>query len=384
MTGWLRRPLRALAHAFKWLLGRLLDRLLLGRRHEERPPEIVGYRGHGNAERVWLGGRLLDGRILPLPRVEGAGAWQNLRNMYRRFRCEPIPGVRIGARLGDAAAEAVTDEDGFFWIALPRPAGGPDAPGPLEAELRLLDPPPEKPAPKAATVRIDVPSAAARAFVSDLDDTVLYTYATEKLRMLRLLLFRAAHQRLPFPGVAAFYDALRSGPTERDVTNPFFYVSSSAWNIYDLLRDFLDLNGLPRGPILLRPFRLSFGSLFRKGRHDHKLDRIEELLAAYPELPFVLIGDSGQRDPELYAHVARRHPERVDAIYLRDVRPTAARHAEVEAIRAELAGRDVHVLLVPDSLAAARDAAERGWLEPRRLAAVEAECARVVVDAAGG
>ena len=84
-------------------------------------------------------------------------------------------------------------------------------------------------------------------------------------------------------------------------------------------------------------------------------------MATYPHLPFILIGDSGQHDPEIYRRVVEDYPNRIRAIYIRDV-SNDARHDEVQTISAELAGRSVPMLLTPDTWAAAADAAERGLI----------------------
>ena len=70
--------------------------------------------------------------------------------------------------------------------------------------------------------------------ISDIDDTIVRTGATSLLMMLRVVLLSNAHTRLPFQGVAAFYGALARGASGQD-SNPLFYVSSSPWNLYDVL-----------------------------------------------------------------------------------------------------------------------------------------------------
>jgi len=165
---------------------------------------------------------------------------------------------------------------------------------------------------------------------------------------------------------AAFYDALQRGP-EGQAYNPIFYVSSSPWNIYDLLEDFLDVHGVPAGPLFLKDWSLTV-----LGKHrDHKLGIIRRLLATYPELPFVLIGDSGEEDPEIYSQAVREHPGRIRAIYIRDV-TTAARDAEVRAIAEEVRGLGVEMVLAPDTAVAAEHAASIGLIAPDSVPEIRA------------
>jgi phosphatidate phosphatase APP1 len=221
-----------------------------------------------------------------------------------------------------------------------------------------------------ATGKVLVPPIDARiGVISDMDDTVLKTHATNLWRMAKLTFLNNARTRLPFEGVGAFYRALHRGPTG-DGQNPIFYVSSSAWNIYDLLVDFLDLNEIPAGPLLLRDLGLGKGQQQLFG-HEHKLQKIERILGTYPELPFVLIGDSGQDDPTIYRQVVLDFPGRIAAVYIRDIVPN--HRQSVETIAEEIKAHGVDLLLVETTVVAAAHAAEKGWISPNDLPDIRKE-----------
>src|SRR5690606_30277301 len=97
------------------------------------------------------------------------------------------------------------------------------------------------------------PSDSRFGIISDMDDTVIRSHVTEFWKVARLTMLHNARTRKPFEGVAAFYRALQAGG-DGTRHNPIFYVSSSAWNLYDLFRVFLEHNQLPSGPILLRDY----------------------------------------------------------------------------------------------------------------------------------
>ena len=198
--------------------------------------------------------------------------------------------------------------------------------------------------------------------ISDLDDTVLKSDVTSLPQMLGTVLTGNARTRLPFPGVSALYRAL---VREKAGTNPIFYVSSSPWNFYDLLWTFLKYRRLPLGPLFLRDWG---AELFSGGSH-HKHTIIERLMKTYPALPFVLIGDSGEQDPEIYAEVVRRNPGRVLAVYIRRV-TGAARDEGVQQLRAEVQKAGVELVLTRDSLAAAFHAMAMGLISPSELRSV--------------
>jgi phosphatidate phosphatase APP1 len=208
--------------------------------------------------------------------------------------------------------------------------------------------------------------------ITDVDDTILKTDATSLIKMARLTFFNNARTRLPFEGVAAFYRALQSGP-DSSLFNPIFYVSSSPWNLYDLLVDFCIVQGIPKGPFLLRDLGISQDQFFTSSHLQHKLEQIRLILNTCEHLPFILIGDSGQHDPEIYLEVIKEFPGRIRAVYIRDVSVKALRDASVNAIAAEAKALGVDMLLVPDTVAAAKHAAVHGFIDPEILPDIRAE-----------
>jgi phosphatidate phosphatase APP1 len=183
------------------------------------------------------------------------------------------------------------------------------------------------------------------------------------------VLLENALTRLPFPGVAAFYRALERGATGADA-NPIFYVSSSPWNLYDVIDGFLEAQRIPTGPLLLRDW--DFGRL--TNRHaGHKGTAIREIFDTYPELPFVLVGDSGQEDPEIYTRLVREHPGRVKAVYIRNVTPNVERTERIQALAREVAAAGSTLVLADDTLTVAKHAAMHGWIASDALAEVGGE-----------
>jgi phosphatidate phosphatase APP1 len=323
-------------------------------RRARRHVELHAFRGYGTPTRLRLRGRVLRSAGLVRSRL-GDSVLDNLRNAFRRFESDEVPGALVTARAAlGGEARTRTDEEGYFEfvLELPRPLADPRVWEPVE--LQLLEPAgPGGPA--RATGQVLVPRDPQYAVISDLDDTVLRSNATSLWQMARLTLLHNAHTRLPFEGVAGFYQALQRG-RDGEAYNPVFYVSNSPWNLYDLLEDFLDLQGIPRGPLLLRDWSLRT----LKAGEGHKLAAIEALLEAYPGLPVVLVGDCGERDPEIYRQVVLRHPGRVLAVYVRDVAPE--RHDAVGSIAAELTGHGVDLVFSPDTEAARRHALDRGLI----------------------
>src|SRR5688500_1205608 len=177
--------------------------------------------------------------------------------------------------------------------------------------------------------------------------------------MARTTFFHNEHGRMPFAGVTEFYNSLQLGRNGKR-NNPFFYVSSSPWNLYDLLVDFLDLNDIPSGPLLLRDFGLDRDK--ESANHmGHKFKEISNILTTYPHLRFVLIGDSGQDDPKIYREVVAKFPGRILAIYIRDVQ-LADREKIASDIARDLIHDKVEMVVVDNTVEAAKHAEKIGLI----------------------
>jgi phosphatidate phosphatase APP1 len=294
------------------LVAQVERRLELRRaRSDDGPPahfRIEPYLGHAGSETVVVRGRVLDNPP-PAPAELGESVGAAVRRTVRLFRTVELPGAALRVSVGDASADVVSDDDGYFRAEMPATPG---LSSPWSEGLVQLVAPYRghtEPHPTRVEVRVPGPDAA-YGVLSDVDDTVLETGVERVGRMLVRTFTGSALTRTPFPGAAQLYRDLAAGGA-----NPFFYVSSSPWNLHPFLVDFLTHRDFPLGPVLLRDL---LGTP-RAGR-EQKHGRIREVLRAHPQLPFVLIGDSGERDPEIYADIVAEFPGRVRAVYIREVR----------------------------------------------------------------
>jgi phosphatidate phosphatase APP1 len=341
----------------------------------------VGYGrvGGGGPDAFRLHGRVLDDKRTD--READLSRLDSVLLTLRRFESDEIPGARVRLEDGSVTREAETDDDGYFWFEFaPDPAPDPDEPW-HDVALTLLAPVDGEPA--TATGRVRVPSPGAEfAVVSDVDDTVLRTGATDKLQFARTVLLNNATTRRVFPGVGAFYRALVSGP-DAEGYNPIFYVSSSPNNLRHQFTGTFRHRGLPDGPLFLKDFGIDSGKFIKSGHAGHKLEQIKTLLDFYPRLPFVLVGDSGQEDPEIYQEAVRRHPGRIRAVFVRDV-TDPKRDREVHHIARDVEARGVPMRLVESTDEAAAAAAELGLVSDAAVGEVrEAAAEEEAAEAAG-
>jgi phosphatidate phosphatase APP1 len=335
------------------------------------PYEIVPYRGHGTSTRLYVHGRVLEGQTVT-PAAEVDSTWRNLLDTWKRLEADPLPHARVRARVGAVEHEIVADDEGFFatWLTLSAPLPADRLWHPVE--LELLGPlRPQDVGVRATALCLVPPPGAAYAVISDLDDTVIQSHVTNFLRAARTLLLDNARTRLPFPGVAAFYQALHAGTG--GVQNPIYYVSSSPWNLYSLLTEFLDLQGIPIGPLMLRDWDIDRRMIARDRHHSHKGELIREIIALNPTLSFILIGDSGQQDPEIYQSIVEEFPDRIHAIYIRNIERDPLRIAAVMALAEKVRAARSSLVLADDTLAAARHAVEHGWIPASALPAIGEE-----------
>ncbi|MES2920549.1 MAG: phosphatase domain-containing protein [Verrucomicrobiota bacterium] len=343
-------------------------RAISDRLDRNSPAHIAAYCGYADQSGTHLTGRVLSKAPGGGP-MDHDSAWDNLANTWRRWESDEVPGVEVTVQFGGHEITVVSDEEGYYEATLPAPAGDgglwASAGARMTVEERQI----------SATHPVLTPlSAAAFGIISDLDDTVIHTGITSMLLAAKLTFLENAKTRKPLDGVAELYAAFQKGTVGQPV-NPIFYVSSSPWNLHDLLWDFIELNEIPRGPILLRDFGLDRTKFVKEKGHGHKLRKALALLDGYPQLPFVLSGDSGQEDPTIYAELCRLRPGRVLAIYIRDVDPGVDSPLDAKVREAvEIAARHgVPMVLAPDSRAMSEHASQIGLIPAAAVPEVIAE-----------
>jgi phosphatidate phosphatase APP1 len=332
---------------------------------------IAAFRSLCDATGCTLQGRVLGSAPVGGPK-ESDDWWDNLLNTYRRLDSDAVHGVAVKCQFLGAVVDTVTDHEGYYRARIEvAPRDWPDLWA--DAMVALGDG-------TLATLQpvLTVPASARLGVISDIDDTVLESSILHWRTAAQLTFLHNARTRKPLAGVAALYQALQAGAGPKDAQNPVFYVSSSPWNLVDLLEDFLDLNAIPAGPLFLQDLGIGEGKFISPHGHRHKLDRVLELLGLYPQLKWVLCGDSGQQDAELYAQAVLAHPDRIAAVYIRDVDPDTDSPYDARADERLAAAKatGVPMLRVRDSLALAEHAHSLGLIAQADIERVAREVER--------
>lgn len=273
------------------------------------------YNGYGQSGRYVVYGHVLG--FGPLPRKNfSQNILKNTAALMRLFMVKPLAGKKLQVRWEGEIFSSLSEADGFFKIEWT--VNRHLSPGWHPIQVEMIDD--DDNLLTTGMGQIFIPFSTQLGFISDIDDTFLISHSSNLRKRLLVLFTRNARSRQPFKGVVRHYQALTMAGTTEAAPNPFFYVSSSEWNLFDYISEFINVNKLPRGVFLLNQLK-RFHQLFKTGQNKHttKFMRIVRILEHYPTQRFVLLGDSSQMDPEIYASVAQHFPQQVRAVYIRDV-----------------------------------------------------------------
>lgn len=304
---------------------------VLGRGMPEQT-EIICFAGYRNARRVFLKGRVIAARK---PLAPGAGTLSRIRTMLRTYHSHEVPGAALNVTLHGRTHRVTTDAEGYFELdiehARPLPAT-------TEWETARVTPTSLSTMERSYEHPVLVPGGDRRlAIISDIDDTVIETGVQNFLKNWRRVLVEQPEERLVVPGAVELYQAIaHHGGVP---VNPVFYVSSSPWNLYPFLHKFMTHNDLPFGPMFLKDWGITETKLIGGSHVTHKIEAVEQIIGFFPSFRFILIGDNGQKDMEVYARVVRDYPGKVAGVFIRDVTGAAAAGESHDALmRIEAAG----------------------------------------------
>jgi phosphatidate phosphatase APP1 len=245
----------------------------------------------------------------------------NIAYLLKLFIIKPFPFLQLRLSFYDQTIIQVAEYDGFFkfeWEADRELATGWHE---LQVEALAAD----ESVLATCKGKVYVPNSTQYAFISDVDDTIMVSHSATIYKRMRELFIKNPHTRKTFPGAQLHYSLLALSHTTEDKPNPFFYVSSSEWNLYDYLVETFRFNKLPEGIFLLNQIKM-WTNLLKTGKtgHSGKLLRVMRVIAAFPNQKFVFFGDNSQQDPSIYASIVERHPEQVEAVYIRNIVPANA------------------------------------------------------------
>lgn len=271
------------------------------------------YRGYVNDEKLVVFGHAFKSWAPDKYKIDRRGIWHAF-SIIHMFRIRPLKNQEVTLRFKDIHLTTKTMNDGYFRFEVPYESFlesgwheyevvcNIDKYG-IIAKGELLKPHPSK-----------------FGIISDIDDTFLVSHSNNIFKKLYIMLFKNVNKRKAFEDVTLHYQALSSfGQTKGDTFNSFFYVSSSEWNLYDFIIEFTRIRSLPKAILKLKNIKTGIGDFLFTGRgdHNHKFEKIKELIAFYPKLDYVLLGDDSQQDVFIYNKICKAFKPRIKAIYIR-------------------------------------------------------------------
>ena len=274
-------------------------------RRRGHTPTIAAFPGYGSTEWVRIVGRVL---IVPPVKTRGGGEYARVRG-WRSFLSVPIGYAQVVVDIDGHRHEVVADRGGVIDTRLPAA---------LEPGWQTLSMSVEGGESVEARVFIVGPEVRF-GMVSDIDDTVMVTALPRPLLAAWNSFVVDEHARQPVPGMAVLFERLiRQHPGSLVV-----YLSTGAWNIAPTLVRFLRRHLYPPGAILLTDWGPTHDRWFRSGK-DHKSSNLLRLAEEFPQIKWLLVGDDGQHDDQLYTRFAIQHPQNVTAVAIRRLSPAEA------------------------------------------------------------
>ena len=319
-------------------------------------PRIVPYTGYGSTRQVRVLARVLLAPPMtgpppvtgPRPVTGTTASRQRATRGWRRFLTTPIPGAEVELDTGGRTHHLVADRRGYIDAVIDAEL----TPGWYELPVRT-----RRGRPTEVRVRVvgDEPTLG---IVSDIDDTVMITHLPRPLLAAWNTFVLRESARVAVRGMADLYGSLlRTNPHA-----PVVYLSTGAWNVAPTLSRFLARNGFPDGPLLLTDWGPTNTGWVRSGR-EHKVSALRRLAEDLPNVRWLLVGDDGQHDPQIYDEFATASADRVAGIAIRRLTPTQQVLSATPGIRREPAPH-VRTVHAPDGFGLAAELGAVGLLPP--------------------
>lgn len=306
---------------------------------EKNTLNVKIYNGYGHTHNLIIQGHVLMNKPI-IRKSYSDHFFINLLHIARLFFIRPVPNLKVMLQWENIKLVTNTKRDGFFkfeWKSSEELKAGWHTVliHCLKWDETIL---------VTTEGKIFIPHSTQYAFISDIDDTVLVSHSTSIIKKLSILFSKNPRSRSAFSDVVNFYSSLSLAHTNKDIPNPFFYVSGSEWNLYDYLDDFFDYNGFPEGIFLLSHIKHWY-QLLKTGeiKRQRKLLRITRILEVFPKQKFVLLGDNSQNDLYIYTAVAQKFPKNIHAVFIRNIRQN--KDGETSGLIMQLQEKGIHFCL---------------------------------------
>ena len=271
------------------------------------------YRGYVNNQELNVYGHLFESWAPDKYRLDRKGI-KHAFAIIHMFRISPLKNVEITLKFQNTEITTKTLDDGYFRFTIPFEEELKSGWHEYEVVCKVKD--------FGIIEKGEVlkPHPSKYGIISDIDDTFLISHSNSFFKKLYVMLSKNIHKRKIFDDVVEHYKELsRSGQDSERASNSFFYVSSSEWNLYEFITEFAKMHDLPKAVIKLKKIKTGISDFLSSGRgsHDHKFEKIKDIISFYPNITYVLLGDDSQKDADIYERICKIFPKRLKAVYIR-------------------------------------------------------------------
>lgn len=286
------------------------------------------YRGYVNEDELVVFGHVFKSWAPDKYRMDRKGI-RHAVSIIHMFRIKPLQNVEVKLKFKNIEVTTKTLSDGYFRFTIPYSEKLESGWHPYEVSCKIYD------FGIVENSELLKPFESKVGVISDIDDTFLVSHSGNFFKKLYVMLLKNINKRKVFEDVVPHYQALsRAGQEDEEASNSFFYVSSSEWNLYEFIDSFIRIHKLPKGVIKLKKIKTGISDFLFTGRgsHDHKFEKIKDIIMFYPNLEYVLLGDDSQKDPYLYERIVKIFPKNIKAIYIRQTKHSK-KHKTIAAIK---------------------------------------------------
>ena len=271
------------------------------------------YRGYVNDHQLVVFGHVFESWAPDKYRTDRRGI-KHAFSIIHMFRIKPLSNITVKLEFKGLEITTKTLEDGYFRFEIPFKEELKSGWHTYCVSCKIND------IGIIETGELLKPYSGKVGIISDIDDTFLISHSNSFFKKLYVMLLKNINKRKIFDDVVNHYRHLSiAGQDSEEASNSFFYVSSSEWNLYGFINDFAEMHKLPKAVIKLKKIKSGISDFLFTGRgsHDHKFEKIKDIIAFYPHLQYVLLGDDSQKDAFIYERICKIFPKNVKAVYLR-------------------------------------------------------------------
>ena len=263
----------------------------------------------GNSQKLLLEGRVIEKRENS-PANESDGMFANFWRTMRLLVNDEETATKVDLSFNNQYLTGHTDDEGYFSFKVPLKYS------PEIKQLTVLLQTEGLKLETECVLFLSQPKIRV-GIISDFDDTVVVSDVTDKTRLIVNVLTKNYKQREAVTGMAEYYKELLSSNSAQD-SIPLFFVTGSPRQIQPVINRFLDYHHFqPRVVITKKLNGDNSDPLFDQLKY--KAEKIEIILSLLPDVSFYLIGDDGEKDPEVYREIQKLYPERVKEVWIRQV-----------------------------------------------------------------